>query len=64
MLQRELWFYDLATLEPQFVIAQLDGTPLRLTSFFDSAAHATTVVYGDDCGNFGALIIPEFSLRW
>lgn len=46
--ERELWFYDLSTLEVQFVLFQLDGTPMRLTSTYSPANLTTTLVYGDD----------------
>jgi hypothetical protein len=50
--ERELWFFDQATLETQFVVTQVEGTPLRLTAINEAATNTNTIVYADDKVNF------------
>lgn len=58
--QRELWFYDLRTMQPSFVVTQLEETPLRLDCAYDEQARATVVIVGDHKGTLAALTFPDF----
>jgi len=58
--ERELWFYELRTMQPAFVLTRLEETPLRLDCCYDEQMRATIVVVGDHKGTLSAFTFPEF----
>lgn len=58
--ERELYFYDSGTYDPFFVITQLEATPLRVASCYDKSTNAQTLIYGDEQGFLGCVIMPLY----
>ncbi|EDQ91745.1 uncharacterized protein MONBRDRAFT_31195 [Monosiga brevicollis MX1] len=60
--ERELWFYDMRTLEPHFALIHLADTPMKMVSFTDPESQDVTLVIGDHAGCLNAIQLPPFCL--
>eukprot|EP00043_Microstomoeca_roanoka_P003972 m.46823 g.46823 ORF g.46823 m.46823 type:complete len:1292 (-) comp12280_c2_seq1:52-3927(-) len=57
--ERELWFFNFSTMEPFFVITQLEDTPLRLDTTYSEAEKSAILLIGDHQGCLVALHLPD-----